>query len=79
MNLSEACKLAAEIETHRPRLRVVAIGHFKPLHEIREGDRWGVSLVPFGGRPTVLWEPKDLKQFLPRQAEKLRSDSPMLF
>lgn len=69
MDMQQAIELAATVESHRPRLRVVAIGRFRPADQIDDAAPWGVSVIAGrDGRPKVLWSPEELAELLPRPA-----------
>lgn len=67
MTFAEACDMAQEIAINdRGRMQVVAIGRFKPIDQIGDGDRWGVSVVMRGERNVrVLWDPAEYQQTKP--------------
>lgn len=72
MNMNEAMELAATVESHRPRLRVVAIGRFKMAGDIDDTTPWGVSITEDNGRPFVVWSEAELRPVL----ERLRPAAP---
>jgi hypothetical protein len=80
MNLNEALELCQRVAEYAPAVRVVAIGRFKPIEELTDGDPWGVSIVADGGRPRVLWRadefepPKPASVATPKPGRKTDAD-----
>lgn len=67
MNFEQAVELARRIPEVLPGARVLALGFFVPVDELRDDMPWRVSVnAPDWARPRVLNGPEDLQALLPK-------------
>ena len=89
MTFDAAIDLARDVPKKLKGARVLAIGTFLPVDELRPDSPWRVSvIVPGFARPTVLSSERDLESLLPtlpkpapiaETRQLAREDTPMLF
>lgn len=87
MTFDQAICVAVQAQQMK-HLRVLAIGHFVPVDELRVDTPWAISVLAKDfSRPTMIRVPSDLDQFKPIQNKLVATPSrlahaaatPMLF